>query len=164
MTYVLIDGCKTAVEPSNPAEIHHIELSVAEWCELQAREKELRKPWIRNANVDRDIRPARSASGYVLLAVRGAKIKNPYGKSKPGYRLDIETPYRLDAFTFKTAEKFVRDSLQTIAEQFGYAGYQEAAGVKEDMLSELQMIADHERREYYTIQALALRAPEQVLD
>lgn len=161
MTYIMVDGRKTTQEPADLADLARVELTAAEWSDYQAVIQQLRQPWIRNANKDREIRPARSSSGYKLLSVRDI-TKRECGKEQARLRIEVETPYRTDSFSFAVAKTLIKkDALQICAE----LGYKRIyfVGEKESLyggsvMYSVQLIGDS-NRDYYRLQTLATDPP-----
>lgn len=144
MLYKWTDGRDTSTPPTNPDNIREVKLSAAEWFGLQNLIEQLRRPWVRNANKDRGIRPARSESGYVLLAAKPIKISG-----KNAYRITVETPYRLDAFEPEVAQKLVEKDADNLAKELGYKEYRSPYTSYTSCLCNAQIDIDFTRNEYY---------------
>ena len=130
--------------PGDPNKLISVKMSAAEWYSQQDLIDQLRQPWVRNANKDRGIRPARSSSGYMVLSAKAAKIS-----SKWAYRITVETPYRLDAFDPETAQKLLERDAKDLAQELGYSEYRSTYTSYGSSLCCARLDIDYTRNEYY---------------
>lgn len=131
-------------EELDPTSLKSVQMSGTEWATLQAVINQLRSPWVRNANKDRGIRPARSSSGYVILAAKAVKISG-----QEAYRITVETPYRLDAFDPEAARELLVRDAKGLALELGYNEYRSTYTSLRSCLCCARIDVDYTRNEYY---------------
>lgn len=130
--------------PGDPNKLISIQMTAAEWYSQQNLIDQLRRPWVRNANKDRGIRPARSSSGYMVLAAKAIKISGC-----EAYRITVETPYRLDAFEPDAAKQLVKKDAVDLALELGYNEYRSTYTSLRSCLCCARIDVDYTRNEYY---------------
>lgn len=130
--------------------IKKVHMSGDEWRSLKASIRKFKEGWVRHANAARNIRPARSSAGYSLVSIK------PTSK---GLRIELETPYRIDAFHYDQVKQLLSVDAQKLATELGYRyilpggdtpnGY-DLLGVK---------VIGTRAYEYYRITGIATKAP-----
>lgn len=130
--------------PGEPNRLISVQLTAEEWYNQQDLIDQLRQPWVRNANKDRSIRPARSSSGYMVLAAKAIKISG-----REAYRITVETPYRLDSFDPDAAKQLVTKDAAELALELGYKEYRNTYTSISSCLCGARLDIDYTRNEYY---------------
>ena len=161
MFFITKSRNQTIVEPPVD-DLWQVHMDAAEYYELCDTIRQCKQPWVRNANKDRGLRPARSHHGYQLIGVKHKTKSSIRGAASIRYAVEIETPYRLDALEFMAAVICVKQDAQRIREAFSYdrmymVGEPAVTG-NGRVLYDVRLVADG-RSEYYRIQADATAAP-----
>ena len=161
MEFVTIYNQRRKEKP-HEKHLKEVILSAEEYQDYLDQKKELeklKKPWVRNANKDRNLRPARSHHGYRLLSIKETTENKTSENVR--YRVEFETPYEVSTVDFHSAKVRIKSDTEKIKSAFGYEalsflGGDDARG--KIKLERIQLMADS-RRKYYHISGIATHLP-----
>lgn len=136
-----------------PAEesIKRVHLSGQEWIDLKRTIRKLKQGWVRHANAARNLRPARSRSGYSLVSIKpggGALV------------IEFETPYPIDAYRYNQVKTLLVTDLPKFCEEMGYtAVFFGDSKSKATCLAKVRIVGSR-AHEFYRIIGVSEKIPD----